>query len=518
VKQAGGRQIGAATLLLSSSIVASLLLGFVRESVLAYQVGAGAAVDAYKAAFQIPDWINYLLAGGALSVAFIPLYTRRREESEAAAERLLGIVLGTAGVAVVVLTALLWWQTPGLVDLAFGGFDAETRALTSRLTRIVLPAQVFIVVGSILRGALMARGSFAAQAAAPLVYNLCIILGGLLLAPRLGVEGFSWGCLVGAALGPLLLPLFDVWRRGLRLRPRVRLGDGDFLRYVALAAPLTLGVTLLTVDEWYDRLVGNHLAEGTIALLFYARPLMQVPIRVVGQATATAAMPTFSRLFSDGDLGALDRLLVETLRVALGVAVLAATAMAVLAEPLVRLIYQRGAFGPDDAAVVVAILRIMTWAVPAWVLQQIAVRSFYAREQMWSPMLLGTVVALLAIPLYVAFGRQAGAEGLATAGVVAIWLNAIATLALARAWHGGPAFTPLAATLLRSGGVALVAGGAAAWIPAGAATLVGSLIHLALAGGTFAALAGAGVLLVGGPPLRAALLRFVPRRLRDGLR
>jgi len=516
VKQAGGRQIGAATLLLSSSIVASLLLGFVRESVLAYQVGAGAAVDAYKAAFQIPDWINYLLAGGALSVAFIPLYTRRLEEGEEAAERLLGTVLGTAGVAVVVLTAILWWQTPRLVAIAFGGFDPETLALTSRLTRIVLPAQVFIVVGSILRGVLMAGGSFAAQAAAPLVYNLCIILGGLLLAPRMGVEGFSWGCLVGAALGPLLLPLFDVWRRGLRLRPRVRLGDRDFLEYVALAAPLTLGVTLLTVDEWYDRLVGNHLAEGTIALLFYARPLMQVPIRVVGQATATAAMPTFSRLFNDGELGPLNRLLLDTLRVALGVAVLAATAMAVLAEPLVRLIYQRGAFGPEDGVLVVAILRIMTWAVPAWVLQQIAVRSFYAREQMWSPMLLGSVVALLAIPLYVAFGREAGAEGLAAAGALAIWLNALATLGLARVWHGGPSFGPLLATLLRSGGIALVAGAAAAWIPARSATPLGSLVQLASAGATFGAVAVAGVLVVGDAPLRAALRRLLRSGLRAG--
>jgi putative peptidoglycan lipid II flippase len=273
-----------------------------------------------------------------------------------------------------------------------------------------------------------------------------------------------------------------------------------------------VGVTLLTVDEWYDRFVGNHLAEGTIALLFYARPLMQVPIRVVGQATATAATPTFARLFSAGDTAGLNRLLEATLRVALGVAVISAAGMASLGEPVVRILYERGAFGAGDTAVVVRILRIMILAVPAWVVQQIAVRAFYAREQMWSPMLLGTLVALLAIPLYVALGREAGAEGLAAAGALAIWANALATLALGRVWHGGPAAGPLLATLARSSVIALAAGWVALRVPPGEPTLAGSLWHLVLAGSAFGALALLGIAAVGDPPLRDALAR-IGRRL-----
>ena len=511
----GGRQIGAAALLLSGSIVLSLLLGFVRESVLAYQVGAGAATDAYKAAFQIPDLINYLLAGGALSIAFIPLYARRLERDPAGAERLLGLILGTTGVAVVALTAILWWQTPRLIDWAFGGFDAETRSLTARLTRIVLPAQIFVVTGGVVRAALMARGSFRAQAMAPLVYNAGIILGGVILGPRIGVEGFSWGCLAGAITGLLLLPLWDARRQGVRFQLRVGFVDSDFLRYAALAAPLTLGVTLLTVDEWYDRLVGNHLAEGTIALLFYARVLMQVPIRVVGQAVATAAMPTFSRLHASGDVAGLNRLVEDTLRVALGVALLSATALAVVAEPVVRVLYERGAFDPEDTARVTGILRIMLFAVPAWVLQQIAVRAFYAREQMWSPMLLGTAVAALAIPLYVMLGRTSGAEGLAAAGALAIWVNALSTLVLGRVLHGGPSFAPLLGSVARGGAVAAVAGFAAVLLPARGEGLAGALAELALAGAVFAALAGAGIFVLGDAPLRAAAWRIL-RRLWPG--
>jgi putative peptidoglycan lipid II flippase len=303
-----------------------------------------------------------------------------------------------------------------------------------------------------------------------------------------------------------------VRRRGLRLRPRLSPFAADFLRYLALAAPLTLGVTLLTVDEWYDRLVGNHLAEGTIALLFYARVLMQVPIRVVGQATATAAMPTFAKLVAEGEVDRLNRLVLETLRVAVGVALLSATAMAALAEPVVAVIYQRGAFDAADAARVAHLLRLMTLAVPAWVLQQIAVRAFYAREQMWSPMLLGSGIALVAIPLYVALGRQAGAEGLAVAGASAIWVNALATLALGRALHGSPAFAPLLSTFLRGGTIAAAAGAAAVGLPvAGDGTLPGALLQLAAKAAAFGAIAIVGLRIFGDAPLRDAFERVLAR-------
>src|SRR5262249_40311463 len=156
-------RISAAAVLLASSILLSRVLGYLREAVLAYRVGAGAATDAYYAAFQIPDLLNYLLAGGALSIAFVPLYTRHLAHGDAeAADRLFATVLGSLGVGAVVATAGLWWFAEPLVALQFPRFAPQTQALTVHLTRIVLPGQIFFITGGIINATLLARERFGA--------------------------------------------------------------------------------------------------------------------------------------------------------------------------------------------------------------------------------------------------------------------------------------------------------------------------------------------------------------------
>ena len=158
------RRIPAIALLLAGSVLLSRLLGYVREAVLAYHLGTSAEVDAYSAAFQIPDILFHFLAGGALAIAFVPFYTGvRQREGQEAAERLLAKVLGTMTVLAVAATAVLWWKAEALVALQFPRFAPDTQALTVRLTRIVLPAQIFFVAGGIVRAALMAHGRFGPQ-------------------------------------------------------------------------------------------------------------------------------------------------------------------------------------------------------------------------------------------------------------------------------------------------------------------------------------------------------------------
>lgn len=166
----------AAALLLAGSAVLSRVLGLLRERVIAHQLGASAQADAYGAAFLIPDILNYFLAGGALAIAFIPLYSGVRERSgDARAAELFENVLAATALIVVAATALMWWFAADLVALFFADFAAETGALTVRLVRILLPAQIFFVVGGVVRAVLMARHRFGSQALAPLVYNLGII-------------------------------------------------------------------------------------------------------------------------------------------------------------------------------------------------------------------------------------------------------------------------------------------------------------------------------------------------------
>jgi putative peptidoglycan lipid II flippase len=498
--------------LLAASVLLSRVLGYVREAVLAAQLGSSPQVDAYRAAFQIPDLLNHFLAAGALSIALVPHYARVLErEGEDAAARLLEVVLGTVGALTALATALLWWQADALVRLQFPRFPPEIQDLTAHLTRIVLPAQLFFVTGGILRAALMARDRFVTQALAPLLYNAGIIAGGLALAGSLGAEGFAWGALTGAFVGTFLVALWDARvGAGLRLGVRIAPLDPRFLEYTRMALPLMLGATLLTVDEWYDRWFGALGAAGTVSDLGYARLLVQLPVAAVGQAIATAALPLLARLWSEGRARELEQALLGALRAGLALAILAAAGAFALAEPIVGFVYQRGAFGAGDAERVALLLRVFSLAVPAWIVQQIATRAFYARGDTWRPMLLGTAVALAAIPLYLVLGRRHGAPGLAAAGVIGMSAGAALTLLAARRLHGGPSLAGLAQTGLRALAIALPAGlvsaGLSGWLRAW-----GDVAQLAGAGAALGALALGGVFAIGDAPMRDAARRALRR-------
>jgi putative peptidoglycan lipid II flippase len=498
---------------LAASVALSRVLGVAREMVLSRMLGNSAEVDAYRAAFLLPDLLNYLLAGGVLSIVFIPFYTRLRErEGEAAAERFLGLVFGSTGLLAVAGTLAMWLAADRLVAIQFG-FPEPQAALTARLTRILLPAQIFFVVGGVLRGALMARGHFVSQSLAPVIYNLAIIAGGLAFGRSLGAEGFAWGAVVGAVLGAFGTAWLEA-RRVLTLRLRIALRDPALHRYLAAAAPLVLGATMVTVDEWYDKWFGARLPAGTISTLTYARQLMLLPVAMIGQAIATAALPTLARLSSDGREAELNETLLGALRAGLVLACAAAGVAFVLAEPIVRLLYEGGRFGPEDTQRVAGLLQIFALAVPAWIGQQIAVRGFYARGETWQPMWLGTAIALAAAGLYWALGQRYGATGLAVAGAIGMNVNAAATLVLLRARHGGPSLGAIANTTARAALVAVIAGLAAAMLPPLGSGRVGAVLDLAVGGGLFAAVVFAAVQLVGDDSLRGAVGGIARRLLR----
>lgn len=509
-------RIGAAAVLLAASVLLSRVLGYGREALLAYRVGAGASTDAYYAAFQIPDLLNYLLAGGALSIAFLPLYTRHLAAGDDdGAARLLGTVLGTLTAAAALATALLWWFADPLIALQFPRFDPATQAATAHLTRIVLPAQVFFIAGGIINATLFAHDRFGAAALAPLLYNAGIIAGGL-LAPGLGleVEGFAWGALAGAVAGPFLVPL--LYARGrVRLTVRVAPLDRAFLSYLVVAAPLMFGQSLLTVDEWYGRWFGGLLGAGAVSYLSYARRLMQVPVAVVGQAIAAAALPTLSRLYAEGRSDELNRVMLRTLQAGVALAVVAAAACYALADPLVVVVYQRGRFGAADTAAVAGVLSLLCLAVPGWIAQQIIVRAFYARADTWRPMLLGTIVALLSIPLYLALARADGVHGLALASGIGMTINTALMIGLARWLHGAPALDALASSSGRAALIAVPAALLVRWLlPATSASTASALIALLAGAGGFALCVALGTWSVGDEALRGGLLRVARRVVR----
>ena len=458
-----GKRMGVAALILSGSIFLSRILGFLREAVIAYTHGAGTTTDAYYAAFQLPDLMNYFLAGGTLSITFIPLFSSYiARGDEEGAWKLFSNIATTMGAALVIITALGWLLAPWFIPIYFSGFDDPAQIdLTVTMTRIIIPAQLGFYFGGLIQGALFVRETFWPSAVAPLVYNLCIIVGGLLLDPFIGIKGFSVGVVAGAILGPFLIPLWAI-RKELKYRFRFRPTDKDFKQFVALTIPLMIGVSLVTVDEWFLRYFGAQQEEGAITWLTYGRKMMLVIFAVIGQAAGQAALPFLSRLYHEGKEKKMGRTLAQSLQRVSFLSMIGTAGLLASAFPLIYFIFQRGAFTASDAHMTAVLLCLFALGLAAWNLQTLAVRGFYARKDTLTPMIIGTVTVALSLPIYILFNDWFGTPGLAAATSVGIGLNAVATIAVYR-WRAGTLpLRPIIAGTLR-GTLHAIPAGSGAW-------------------------------------------------------
>ncbi len=453
------KRVGLAALILSFGILCSRLLGYVREAVIAYQAGAGAQTDAYNAAFMLPDLMNHFLAGGTLSITFIPLFAGYiAKGSPQKAQRLFSLIATTMGSLVVVACVICFAFADPLSRLLFPGFGAEQIAQTAEMTRIVLPGQFFHYLGGLMMAVLMAQGRFLPSAMAPLIYNLSIIIFGVALGFfGFGMKGFAVGALVGAFLGPFLLPLC-VLRRRITYRPIFGFGDPDFKKYIFLTLPLMLGVSLTTVDEWIGRIIGSTMEAGSISWLNYARRLALVPIAIVGQAAGQAALPYLSQLSAKGALDVAADALHKTLKNVVLLSLVFIGFFVALAEPMTAIVYERGAFGAEDTAKTASILRILSISIVFWTIQMVSVRAFYAAQNTLRPMVLTTAVTAISIPIYIVLSRSFGLAGLAASSCIGMAMQACAVMAFYHRYN--PHFSPL--KVFRAGGVGLILCAAAA--------------------------------------------------------
>jgi putative peptidoglycan lipid II flippase len=412
------RRIGIAAGIWGASILLSRLVGLLREAVIGRTLGGSAAADAYWTAFVLPDFLNYLLAGGALSIVFIPIFQRHLAAGdEPRAWRAFGTVSSALLLLLGAATLLLWFLLPSLAPLVAPGFTAEQRELLVHLSRILLPAQVFHVLGGLCSAALQARDRHAIPALAPLVYTLGIVAGGLLLR---SAEGFAWGVLAGSVLGPFLLPLLACRGIGFSWRPRLSFGDPDLRAYLARSLPIMIGFSIVVVDDWILRREGTLLGTGAASTLTYAKNLMKVPVGVFGLAAGVAAYPTLARLVAAGEVEELRRTLWSTTRVLLVLSFAAQALLSVSGTEIAALVYGRGKLAPEDLGRIGAALALVSLGLSAWSAQSVLARGFYALGNTWLPALLGTIVAVAAYPLYVWLRGELGLGGLALASSLAV--------------------------------------------------------------------------------------------------
>jgi putative peptidoglycan lipid II flippase len=415
------RRIAQSTGIVMASVLLSRVLGFLRDWTVAHQIGSNAATDTYYAAFTLPDFLNYLVAGGSLSLIFIPVFSKYAAEgSEDEGWKVFSIVLTFMGLVLVVLVAAAEVLAPHLVQVITPGFNPAEKARVVFLTRLMLPAQIFFYLGGVLTAVQYAKARFIVPSLAPIIYNLGIISGGVLLASRFGIAGFSVGVLAGAFVGNFGLQIYGAKRAGARYHLSLDLRHPGFRLFLRLAIPIMLALSLVFTDDWVMRWFGSYLQAASITWLSYGKTLMRVPLGVVGQAVGVASFPFLAQLFSERRFDELNRALNSTLRgLTLMLLPIAALTMAE-SRPLVRLFFMHTKLTSTDLDATAAILVFFSLGMFAWGAQGIVARGFYAAHDTLTPAVLGTLLTLLNLPVYWLLVRRMQHLGLALASSIGI--------------------------------------------------------------------------------------------------
>jgi len=421
-----------ATLLLMASSFLSRIIGLVRVKYIAWLFGTGLQADALTGAFVLPDMISYFLVGGAASISFVSILTRYRENGrEADGNRSLSIILNTMylvlGAAIVVAEiAAPWW-----VHSWFSGFDSPKAALCVKLTRILLPAQLFFFAGGVFGSVLLVRKQFNVQAVTPLIYGSGTIVGGVLLYKYMGASSLAVGTVAGAFFGPFLLNWIFAHRAGARYRLLLDWHDEGLREWVKLSLPLMIGVSLVTFDNWFI----GHFASGTsgaVSLMNYAKQLFSAPTAMLAQAAGAASMPFFASLWTQKRHYEFANGVADSVTRVAALGLLASSGMIALGKPLISLVFIGGRFSANDAALCSAYFTVFSLTLFLWGAQSIYARAFYAAGRTMEPAIAGTIVTILSFPVYAALYRSLGVMGLAVASDLGI---AVQTLTVAVLLH-----------------------------------------------------------------------------------
>ncbi len=432
-------------------LVLSTLVGLARQILVARAFGTGADLDAFLAANRLPELLFNLMAGGALASAFIPTYTGFLTRNDRAGAGRLAGALATWVSALLLLTSALAALLAGpLVDHLIAPYfqSAPQRALTVDLLRILLLSPTLFALSGLVMAVLNAHQRFFISALAPMFYPLGMILGVEVLVPRMGIYGLAWGAVAGAALH-LLVQLPSLARVRLALKPRLGWREAAVREVGRLMAPRLVGQGAVQLNFLVNTIIASGQPEGSLAALTWGFSLMLMPEIAIAQASAIAALPTFSEQASLGKVNELRETLSTMLRGVMFLALPASIGLILLREPLVQVIFERGSF--TDAST-----RMVTWALLFYAAGLLAhstlevlARAYYALHDTLTPVAVSVGGMLLNVGLSLWLTRLFSARGLmphgglALANTLATFLEMAVLLGLLR----GKATGPLSPTL-----------------------------------------------------------------------
>jgi putative peptidoglycan lipid II flippase len=474
-----GRVLAQASLILTVAALASRLLGWVRLLVIGSQFGASSELDAYFAAFRIPDAIFQLVVAGALSAALIPVFSSYRARGQdAEAWRLASSVINLVVIALAALSLVMAIFAPLLVPLVAPGFDEPTTELTIRLTRIMLISPVLIGLGAVVSGVLNSYERFAVPALAPLAYNLVIIAAAIFLAPIMGVEGLAIGVAVGS-LAHLAIQLPQLRTVGQRYDLSIGLNQPGVRKVVWLMGPRILGLAAGQVNFIVSTVLASGLVAGSVTAYNYAFQLSQIPVGVLGVSVAVALFPTLSRDAALGKVSEIRRQVATSLRVLIFLAAPLTATMIVLAGPIASVFFQYGLFSEESADRTAGALVFFSIGLVGHIVVHVLTRAFYAMQDTRTPVLWAIIAVAINVPLMVWLVGPMGVQGLALALSISSLLEVIGLV-----WALHQRIESVEeGEVLRSAGRSAVAAAAAALLMLGGLTLVREWLPAALDGG-----------------------------------
>jgi putative peptidoglycan lipid II flippase len=491
------RIVRAATLVMILFVV-SRVLGLLREMVIARQFGTSAEMDAYLAAFRLPDFLFYVVAGGALGSAFIPVFTGYLTRRDMVGGwRLASSVINWVILILSFLGGLAAVFAPWLVQVLFGDFTPDQQMLATELMRWMLISTVIFGVSGVVMGILNAHQHFLLPALAPAIYNGAIILGAWFLGPIWGVRGLTAGVVLGAA-GHLLVQMPGLVLKRMRYRPVLAWRDSSLREVGRLMAPRVLGLAAVQLNFVVNAVLAAGLSEGSLTALNYGWIIMLLPQGIIAQSVATALFPTLAALVSRGERTEMRRVFGTTLRNLIFLTLPASAGLIILREPIVRLLLERGAFDANSTVATAWALGFFSLGLVGHAVVEITTRAFYALKNTKTPVTVAVVTMFINIGLSVglmnlfAWLDWLPHGGLALANSIAVTLEMVALLVLLRPQMGGLAESSLRQAVgkmsLVTGGMALALLGLmpilptdSKWLGGTIGILAGGIVYVVLA-------------------------------------
>lgn len=411
--------------------MASRILGFARDMLIASRLGAGPVADAFFVALKLPNLFRRLFGEGAFNAAFIPAFAgtlavQGPKVAQQLAERMAALM--TLWLSLLVIIGMI--TMPQLMQVLAPGFSDEPTkfALAIELTRITFPYLLLICLTALVSGVLNGLGRFAAAAAAPIFFNLLSMAALLVLTPYVATpaHALAWGVLASGAV-QLGLVLWACARAGMALKilrppaltPEVR----QVLRRMG---PGIIGAGVTQLNLAVDVIIASFLPAGAVSYLYYADRVGQLPLGVIGAAIGTAMLPLLSRQVRSGERLSAHRTMNRAAEMSLLLCLPAAVGQAMLAWPIIAVLFQRGAFGAAEAGATSAALAAYAIGLPAYVLVKIFAPGFFARGDTATPVKIGIAAVALNLLLNLILTQWLSHVGVALATALAAWFNALA--------------------------------------------------------------------------------------------